>query len=180
MSCGEVARGEGSPLVPLLRRRSPAGTLTAWSKGPHPCDRACGRQECPPGRSRRHEGDGEPRLAYIWRASETGERPGVTRTGTSGNDTLVGSPGDDVIRCGAGNDVAYGGGGNDLIECGSGNDSVFGGPGNDRLFDESGNDRIEGGAGDDLLVGASGNDRLFGGPGADRTVPGTGRDSTSP
>jgi Ca2+-binding RTX toxin-like protein len=43
---------------------------------------------------------------------------------TAGDDTIVGTPGDDVIRCGAGDDRAFWLGGNAVIDCGSGNDFV--------------------------------------------------------
>jgi hypothetical protein len=61
-------------------------------------------------------------------------------TGTSGNDALVGGPGDDKISGGAGNDLLYGG---------------------------DGNDTLNGGAGDDILIGGLGNDVLHGGKGMD-------------
>ena len=123
-------------------------------------------------------------------------RTGRVITGTSGNDRLIGTPGNDVIRCGAGDDRVRGGGGNDVIRCGAGNDRVSGGAGNDRaeggtgndrLFGDAGrdlllggrgNDRLSGGRGNDRLLGMAGRDRLFGGRGRDRLVGGSGRDRT--
>ena len=81
------------------------------------------------------------------------------RNGTSGDDVIVGTPGNDVIRCGSGHDRVDGGGGDDTVYCGSGNDMVSGGAGDDRLYGESGNDTLTGGPGRDFLAGGSGNDR---------------------
>lgn len=88
--------------------------------------------------------------------------------GTSGNDTLTGTPFADVITCGEGNDIVRGLGGNDRISCGGGHDRVDGGGGNDKVTGGSGNDTLRGGAGRDALRGGRGRDRLFGGSGADR------------
>jgi len=74
---------------------------------------------------------------------------GCTIIGTEGDDTLEGTPGDDVI-CGFG-----------------GNDTITGGPGADQLQGEAGNDTIEGGEVPDTIGGGIGNDNLHGGPGVD-------------
>jgi Ca2+-binding RTX toxin-like protein len=72
--------------------------------------------------------------------------PGVTRTGTSGNDRLVGTPGDDTLD-GLG-----------------GNDTLVGGPGDDRLLGGTGNDLFDMSFGDDSSYGV---DFIDGGPGRD-------------
>ncbi|MDX6284859.1 MAG: hypothetical protein QOG53_344 [Frankiales bacterium] len=83
---------------------------------------------------------------------------GCTMVGTSGPDTLSGSPQRDVI-CGLG--------GNDTISGNGGNDTLYGGAGNDKLAGNGGNDAVYGGDGNDSLVGGIGNDSLFGLAGAD-------------
>ena len=97
-------------------------------------------------------------------------------TGTSGNDTITGTPFADVISCGAGNDTVRGGGGNDVIKCGAGNDRISGGAGKDIVFAGSGNDKASGGAGNDTLRGNAGSDTLRGDAGTDRLLGGSGSD----
>ncbi|MFL6764149.1 MAG: beta strand repeat-containing protein [Sphingomicrobium sp.] len=63
--------------------------------------------------------------------------------GTSGNDTLNGTLGDDVINGLGGNDSLIGGAGNDTLNGGTGVDNVIGG---------SGSDTLNGGDGDDVLA----------------------------
>ncbi len=74
------------------------------------------------------------------------------QVGDSGDNTLSGSLGADLIFGNAGNDTITGGGGKDLLVGGAGND------------------RITGGTGDDVIVGGTGNDILTGGGGNDRFV----------
>ena len=100
-------------------------------------------------------------------------------TGTPGDDVLVGTAGDDFIRCGSGHDRVDGRGGDDVIDCGSGDDVVRGEAGEDRLLGGSGDDLLEGGSGDDELFGDSGDDRLVGGEGRDSLDSGTGVDSVT-
>jgi Ca2+-binding RTX toxin-like protein len=92
--------------------------------------------------------------------------------GGGGNDTLVGSVVDNLIRGGGGSDTISGRGGNDRLQGANGGDIISGGSGNDRLLGFGGNDKLSGGEGDDLLqgddlFGASGNDTLDGGTGDD-------------
>lgn len=93
--------------------------------------------------------------------------------GTSGNDVIVGTDGDETIDGGSGNDTICGEGGNDAINGGSGNDDMWGEVSRfDPLFGTAGNDDITGGSGNDLLVdtvgqgqtldAGSGNDRIVG------------------
>ncbi|MEV8636053.1 hypothetical protein AB0395_30800 [Streptosporangium sp. NPDC051023] len=84
--------------------------------------------------------------------------PTCTITGTSGDDTLNGTNGDDVI-CGlGGNDTINGGNGNDIISAGGGDDIVDGGNGTDTLYGDYGDDAMGGGNGADTLFGGPGND----------------------
>jgi Ca2+-binding RTX toxin-like protein len=67
----------------------------------------------------------------------------VTLDGGAGNDTLVGSPGNDSLN---------GGDGDDLLLGGPGNDTLTGGAGRDLLIGGSGADSLRGGTGDDILL----------------------------
>lgn len=102
----------------------------------------------------------------------SGGTSGLTLTGTSGNDVLIGSDYQDNINGGDGDDTIVAGAGNDLMLFGgNGNDFISGGDGVDQLYGNNGNDVIFGGDGDDLiLVGAGddGNNVAFGGAGNDR------------
>lgn len=94
--------------------------------------------------------------------------------GTAGNDSLLGSNGDDKI---------FGLAGNDVLQGFRGNDTLSGGANNDILFGFAGNDTLRGGSGNDTLVGTDPRnptltgdetDTLIGGSGADRFVLGNG------
>jgi Ca2+-binding RTX toxin-like protein len=67
----------------------------------------------------------------------------------AGNDTVVGSSGNDRLYGGEGNDSLVGSNGNDTFEGGIGNDTLIGGDGDDSFVDPSGNDAVDGGAGYD-------------------------------
>jgi Tol biopolymer transport system component len=88
--------------------------------------------------------------------------------GTSGADTLYGTPYFDIIHGFGGNDALFGGGGNDVIYGGAGNDQIGGGPGNDVIY---------GGPGNDILSGGPGNDTIYAGPGRDKIGCGPGNDT---
>lgn len=100
-------------------------------------------------------------------------------TGTSQNDWLIGSGGDDVINALAGDDVLEGNAGNDELSGGIGSDVLLGGVGNDTIDGGSGDDVMRGESGDDVLYGSStflerdffdggrGSDMLYGGVGSD-------------
>jgi hypothetical protein len=60
-----------------------------------------------------------------------------------------------------------GGSGNDTMTGGSGADLLQGGRGNDVIRGATGNDRLEGGVGNDILYGGDGRDTLDGGAGSD-------------
>lgn len=96
--------------------------------------------------------------------------------GTSGDDLLRGTPGNDVIVARGGSDIVLGRGGNDCIIAGPGADTVVGAAGNDRINLGAGADTASGGSGRDRLWGRAGNDTLDGNRGNDRLVGGPGRD----
>jgi Ca2+-binding RTX toxin-like protein len=96
-------------------------------------------------------------------------------TGGSGNDTIQGTFGVNVISGGGGNDLIYafdgadlvdGGAGNDIIAGGIGDDTITGGDGGDWLYGEDGNDNLSGtaksGGAFDVIVGGNGADTLEG------------------
>ncbi len=109
--------------------------------------------------------------------------------GSSGNDWLVGSTGDNHLSGGAGNDNIEGKGGADVLDGGAGNDSIstlgmfssvqpgslmIGGDGNDSLQSGNSNDTMLGGAGDDVLsIGNFTTTRILdGGDGVDTLILG--------
>lgn len=96
--------------------------------------------------------------------------------GTSGNDTIRGLAGDDYISGGAGNDQLHGDAGDDLVYGGKGDDGLYGNAGSDLLFGGEGHDWLYGGDGDDILMGENGNDHLYGGAGDDIVTGGAGND----
>jgi hypothetical protein len=81
-----------------------------------------------------------------------------TVVGTTGSDTLTGSPFADVISTL---------GGKDRVKARGGNDVVCGGPGKDKIFGQAGRDRLFGQAGKDTLFGGKSKDRVLGGKGRD-------------
>ncbi len=92
-------------------------------------------------------------------------------TGGAGNDSFNGYPASWVsFHGGSGNDTLYGSSGNDLLFGGSGNDTISDYGGNGRLYGGSGRDVIDGGEGNDRIDGGTGNDILTGGNGSDRFV----------
>ncbi|WP_225981513.1 calcium-binding protein [Paracidovorax avenae] len=94
--------------------------------------------------------------------------------GTSGNDTLMGTEGDDVLDGLAGDDRIYGQSGNDTLSGGAGKDEIYGGYGNDTLLGGEGDDQLRGDDGDDVLEGGAGNDYLHGGYGNNTFIFGRG------
>lgn len=120
-------------------------------------------------------------------------------TGTTGNDTLVGTvtsnannndtisglAGDDIIfgestvpgTTGVGVDQIFAGDGNDSVQAGGGNDLIFGDAGNDTLLGDDGADVIRGGDGADNLQGGAGDDVLVGESADDFLFGGFGNDA---
>ena len=108
--------------------------------------------------------------------------------GTSGDDTLTGTPLPEVVSLGGGddrytdlggNDVICGDGGNDHIDGGAGNDFIDGGAGDDEISGGADNDRIKGGAGKDAITPGAGNDVVRGDKGNDYVAEGAGDDKIS-
>ena len=98
-------------------------------------------------------------------------------TGGSGDDTILGDGGSNILDGGPGNDTIDGRGGDDQLFGGPGNDTLDGGPGNDTLDGGPGDDTLHGGDGSDTLNGGPGNDMLDGGLGADIMAGGGGDDT---
>lgn len=69
--------------------------------------------------------------------------------GLTGNDLILGGPGNDTILGKRGDDVIRGGSGNDVILGDKGDDEIYGGSGNDDLFGDAGKDKLHGGKGRD-------------------------------
>ncbi len=97
--------------------------------------------------------------------------------GTSGDDELFGTSGDDAIQGNDGNDTLWGFAGNDDIQAGDGNDTVFGGDGEDNIQAGSGDDTVDAGDGNDVIDGGDGNDSIEGGGGDDEIDSGNGADT---
>lgn len=95
----------------------------------------------------------------------------------SGNDTVLGDVGDDVVSTGQGADTISGGAGNDTFDAGGGNDTIDGGADNDSINAGAGRDTVFGGSGDDTIDGGNGNDVLSGGIGDDSINGGNGSDT---
>jgi Ca2+-binding RTX toxin-like protein len=83
---------------------------------------------------------------------------GLTITGTTGKDNLVGTILNDAMYGLGGNDTISGLGGNDTMDGGNGNDTLDGGTGNDTLLGGNGHDYLDGGMGNDTMTGGIGND----------------------
>ncbi|MEP9401705.1 calcium-binding protein [Sphingomonas sp. VNH70] len=71
----------------------------------------------------------------------------------SGNDSLTGGDGNDILRGGSGNNVLTGGGGNDQLYTDFGTDTVSGGDGDDDIYTNNGLGTVDGGAGYDRWSG---------------------------
>ena len=82
----------------------------------------------------------------------------ATIVGTPGDDVLKGTPGPDVISGLDGADVLNGLGGDDIICSDAGYDVLRGGPGSDRLIGGSGYNRFVGSRGRDTLIGGDDTD----------------------
>ena len=81
-------------------------------------------------------------------------------TGTSLDDYIVGSTGNNVLSGGDGKDYILGNGGNDTLLGGLGNDWLAGSTGNDSLEGGAGNDYLDGDVAHNTLNGGDGNDTL--------------------
>lgn len=96
--------------------------------------------------------------------------------GTSGNDVMEGTEGDDNLHGGAGNDTLYGLAGDDYLFGGSGDDQLYGSVGADMLDGGTGNDtyHFHWGTGFDRITGlgsaSSGSDVIKFGPSLTRDM----------
>jgi hypothetical protein len=112
--------------------------------------------------------------------------------GSDGDDSIEGTPENDVIFAGNGDDTIDGGGGNDIIVGGGGNDTITGGGGKDSIEGGAGNDKILGdvegsgkgdveaaqaGGGADKIIAGAGNDQVHAGGAKDKVVGGGGTDT---
>ena len=86
------------------------------------------------------------------------------------NDLVFAGAGNDFVESGAGDDTLFGGAGNDEFDGGLGQNRLFGGDGNDALFVGDGNSTLWGDAGNDTLRGENGQNQLYGGDGDDRLI----------
>ncbi|UFP93076.1 calcium-binding protein [Gloeobacter morelensis] len=94
-------------------------------------------------------------------ASSSGPVTEVSLTGTSLNDTLLGSDSADYLYGKDGNDSLVGYAGNDYLYGDKGNDTLNGGDGNDYLSLDDGDDRLDAGLGDDDVRGDAGDDAMI-------------------
>ena len=90
----------------------------------------------------------------------------TVKEGTAGNEQLVGTNGNDLLKAFAGDDQLFGLGGNDFLVAGEGNDYLDGGAGDDVQLGGEGNDQLGGDAGNDILRGGAGNDTYVYRPGS--------------
>ena len=101
-----------------------------------------------------------------------GALPAAVLFGGTGNDTIIGGSGGDLVFGGTENDTLLGKGGFDLLFGGAGNDTLTGGDADDQMFGELGDDRFIWNPGDDtdLNEGGSGTDtvEINGGNGAEQ------------
>lgn len=87
--------------------------------------------------------------------------------GLEGGDTITGGDGDDTIHGDEGIDKLYGNSGEDEMHGGIDDDKMWGGPDNDTMNGDDGNDTIRTNAGDDVANGGDGEDRIYGNAGND-------------
>ena len=102
---------------------------------------------------------------------------GLTGTGNTLNNSIVGSSGNDIAYGMDGNDLLRGNDGDDILWGGNGFDTLRGDNGIDKLYGEAGDDSLNGGADNDFLDGGIGNDLLMGGTGNDVMTGGAGCDT---
>jgi Ca2+-binding RTX toxin-like protein len=94
----------------------------------------------------------------------------VLKAPKHGVQVIVGGGGDDTIIAMRNKDRVCGGPGDDRILAGPGRDKAYGGPGNDYMELGLGGDKGRGDAGADTILGGSGGENINGGPGNDRVL----------
>jgi hypothetical protein len=90
--------------------------------------------------------------------------------------SIEGTPKGDKIKGGTGDDTIYGKFGHDILRGEDGNDNINGGIGQDKITGQAGNDVINGEKGDDIIFGGKGYDKLYGSLGNDALDGGEGKD----
>ncbi|NPC97835.1 Ig-like domain-containing protein [Nocardioides sp. zg-DK7169] len=178
---GNDSDPDGDVLTATLARDAVHGTVTLAASGAFTYTPAAGYSGRDSFTYTAHDPAGRTSTATVTLTVAKAQPPTrCTIVGTPGDDVLRGTPGDDVICGRGGNDTIYGGEGNDVLRGGAGDDRLYGGPGRDvlrgDLRGDAGADRLFGGAGDDVLRGGGGNDVLRGGRGHDHLHGGPGRD----
>lgn len=96
---------------------------------------------------------------------------------TAGDDEIIGSAANEVLRGGDGFDVLKGWDGNDVVCGGNGHDGLHGGDGDDDMSGGAGRDLLVGKLGVDTLYGNGETDGLFGSDGND-TLDSSGDSAT--
>lgn len=118
--------------------------------------------------------------------SDGGTEPLEPLFGTTGDDDMVATAQDDIIRLRSGDDTVRalegddnirGAAGHDVIHAGRGVDSVIGGNGGDAIYGDNGSDVLRGNRGADELYGGTAHDLLIGGRGADLLKGQAGNDT---
>lgn len=99
--------------------------------------------------------------------------------GAAGSDVLCGEDGDDSVQGSAGDDTIVGGEGDDRLKGDGGADTLFGSEGDDDLIGGGDGDDLDGGSGDDVVRGGADEDVLRGGAGRDRIDGGSSTDTCS-
>ena len=118
--------------------------------------------------SYKHQGGAETdSFSFIVRDAQKAETPTITTKIAISNQSIIGSPTDDLLDGSPESDIIEGNDGNDVLNGYKGNDLIFGRDGDDTLTGGEGFDRLDGGAGNDLLDGGSGISVLDGGSGQD-------------
>jgi len=87
--------------------------------------------------------------------------------GGSGDDTLIGDAGENILYGRQGADLLAGGDGDDSLDGEFDADTLEGGNGNDVLDDPTGANLLDGGDGDDTIAGSDDADTILGGDGND-------------
>jgi Ca2+-binding RTX toxin-like protein len=90
--------------------------------------------------------------------------------------SIEGTPKGDKIKGGTGDDTIYGKFGHDILRGEDGNDNINGGIGQDKITGQAGNDVINGEKGDDIIFGGQGYDKIYGSLGNDALDGGEGKD----
>ena len=100
-----------------------------------------------------------------------------TGTGDPNDNDGLGLPTSKTSTDGTGDGTLYGGAGNDVLNGNSGDDTLYGGSGNDSINGNNDDDVLYGGSGNDSINGAGGDDTVIGGYGADTVDGGAGNDT---